>query len=116
MSKEETLKTYLEALTGKSVYADEKPIGNLDCIVYKRVSTKRFRTQTGTTSTERVRFQINVYGENKSDVRELMETIKNDLDGNHTDFSTATLENDFDTKDVDGDKGLYWGVLDFYVW
>jgi len=113
-AKEEILKTYLETLTSLPVYADEKPKGNNHCIVYRRISTRRYRTHNGTTNFERVRFQLDVFGISKRAVREIAEVIKNGLDGNKIDFETAVLENDFDVKEIEG--GFYRSILDFFVW
>ena len=110
---EENLKSFLETITGKQVFADEKPLENNNCLVYRRISTRAYRTQTGRTDLEKIRFQINCYSTNKSGARNLAETVKAALDGNNTNFKTATLENDFDVKEIE--KNLYYAILDFFV-
>lgn len=112
MSIEETLKSFLETQTSKSVFANEKPIGNNSCLVYKRVSTKPYRTHSGR-SLEKTRIQINCYGQTKKGARDLAEEVKNNLDCNTSTFKTSILENDFDVKEIE--ENLYIVYLDFFI-
>jgi hypothetical protein len=114
MSKEETLKSYLATLTGKSVFALEKPQGNKDCIVYKRVSTKTFRKLAGNTGIAKERFQLEIYAERYSDVRTTANLILSNMDGNTTNFLCSVVENNIDLKDIE--NGLYWSVIDVFIY
>jgi hypothetical protein len=115
MAKEESLKSYLATLTGVGVYSDAKPQDVANCIVFRRISTKRYRSMSGTIpSLERVRFQIDIFNSTKKGAREMAELIKDSLDGNHTSFKTAVLLNDLDIPEIE--VGIHHSSLDFYIW
>jgi hypothetical protein len=110
---EETLVTVLKAATTKEVIALKKPEGNNNCVVYKRISRKNYRSHSSSNGLTRYRYEFSCYGNSLLESRVLADRVVNVLDCNRTNFVLATFEDELDNDVV---NGLYCRVIQFFIW
>lgn len=114
MAIEETLVSVINTAVGSGkTFSYVKPEGNNACVVYNRISTKKFRSHDKTVALRRYRFQLDCYGTTQSDSRTLATSVETALEANTTSFKTSIVEDNRSEKSEE--TGLYRTRIDVFI-
>jgi hypothetical protein len=113
MTTEETLKTKLESLTGRTVYVLRLPEGvALPAISYRRISNRTELSHSGN-SMSFSRYEINCWASEYPTSLSDANNIIAGLNGNKSDFKTSYQVNSMDV--FEDDTGLFRTIVEVMV-
>jgi len=108
---EEKLKTVLDTL-GYSVHPLRKPQNKpFPVIIYKRISTEKSRTQSGSVDLKKARFQIDVYSSTYQDAKTIGKAVEDLLECNTSSWTLSTV---IDSMDMEEDN-VYRVKIETYI-
>jgi hypothetical protein len=113
----QSLKSVLSSL-GYAVYKDKVTLSAektpAKYLIYQKIGERNIVSMQGRADTNRSRYQIRYVADTQANLEAMIETVRNALVGNRTDFQCALAsEIHIENKEA---EGVYTAIKDYFVW